>query len=56
MIPFTVPDADCCAQKLHLKLAARSESERLVTGAIWYDELGISRVETTNEPQQAPAR
>jgi hypothetical protein len=41
---FTVPAANCGTQSVMLVLAARSVSERLLTGSIFYDELEISRV------------
>ena len=54
-IPFTVPKStDCRAQTLRLTHTSRSESERLVTGLIWYDEMQISRVANTNPPKPTP--
>lgn len=41
--PIAVPDSGCSAQSLQLTLAARSASEQLISGEIWFDELSISR-------------
>jgi hypothetical protein len=41
--PIAVPDSGCSAQSLQLTLAARSASEQLISGEIWFDELSLSR-------------
>ena len=40
---FSVPEQDCPAQYAELIFDARSESERFISGTVWYDELQISR-------------
>jgi hypothetical protein len=42
---FVVPETGCSTQLVQLKLDARSPSEQLVSGAIWFDELAISHSE-----------
>ncbi len=56
-LTFAVPDGDCPAQYVTLALDARSASEQFVSGAAWYDELNIVRVEEASaspEPASAP--
>jgi hypothetical protein len=44
-LDFAVPNKDCGAQYISLALDARSASEQLVSGSIWYGELHIDRLE-----------
>lgn len=44
-LAFTVPETDCPAQYVRLDLDARSQSERLVSGTMLYDDIAISRAD-----------
>ena len=46
---FSVPPS-CRAQYVQLVLDARSESEKLLSGTAWYDELRITRIPETAKP------
>ena len=46
---FEVPDSQCPAQWLLLKLPARSESEKTIGGAIWFDALRIQKIQKNAE-------
>jgi hypothetical protein len=48
---FTVPSTDCRAQYVRLTLDARSASEQLISGAIWYSELRIARASHVTQLQ-----
>lgn len=41
--PLVVPPTGCAAQTIELQLAARSPSEKLISGAVWFDEFSIVR-------------
>jgi hypothetical protein len=55
-ITFEVPATDCRAQQVRLVHDARSASEKLVTGSMWYDELKISRSNGINREDTSPSR
>ncbi len=46
---FEVPDRQCPAQWLLLKLPARSESEQAIGGAIWFDALRVQKIQRLAE-------
>lgn len=43
-LEITIPEADCAAQHLRLELDARSASERLVRGTVWYAGMTIAKM------------
>ena len=53
-LTFTVPEDECPAQYVSLALDARSASEQFVSGAVWYDDLNIARIEGAAPSPQEP--
>ena len=53
-LTFTVPEDECPAQYVSLALDARSASEQFVSGAVWYDDLNIARIEEAAPSPQEP--
>lgn len=49
-IDFEVPSASCEAQSLTLKLPARVPAEQQVSGAIWFDDLRVQRIQRLTQP------
>jgi hypothetical protein len=47
--PLIVPENGCSAQVIELKLTARSPSEKLAFGAIWFDDFSISPTESASK-------
>ncbi len=43
--PLVVPETSCAVQTIELELAARSPSEKLLSGVIWFDDFSIVRRE-----------
>ena len=49
-IDFDVPSLNCEAQSLTLKLPARVPAEQQISGAIWFDDLRIQKIQRLAEP------
>ena len=42
-VQFVVPDSQCPSQRVALELNARLQSERLLSGSLWFDKLRVVR-------------
>ncbi len=51
---FSVPPQDCPAQWLGLVLDARSASEKIVSGTMWYDDVSIARQDVVSSETKQP--
>jgi len=49
-IDFDVPVDNCTAQTLTLKLPARVPAEQQISGAAWFDDLRIQKIQRLSEP------
>lgn len=49
-IEFEVPSSNCEAQSLILKLPARVPAEQQISGAIWFDDLRVQKIQGLIQP------
>lgn len=49
-VDFDVPSSNCEAQMLSLKLPARVPAEQQISGAIWFDDLRIQKIQRLIDP------
>jgi len=53
--PIAVPSKGCRSQRVVLSFDARTASERMASGAVWYTDLRIERVPAEAAPEPEPA-
>jgi hypothetical protein len=55
-LSFNVPQTGCRAQQIGLHLDARSASEKMITGSMWFDDLSLTRSPVVSPaPMSRPA-